>query len=147
MTIEFSEQSIIHVEGLLAGWNDASIRTTTSPPARYLQHQDSTSSWKRGYNAGREAFMTAWEKGALGGTRFRLVSREDERYWRLPFSAEPEQPAALLIDSKGEVILTISPAVEDSSNHCYSIFSGELRVAQVTGDLLGAMQAAACYVR
>jgi hypothetical protein len=48
MILEFSEQSIVHVEGLLAGRNDASIRTFTPVPAHYCGHSNHTTTWAPG---------------------------------------------------------------------------------------------------
>jgi len=147
MTLEFSEQSTVHVEGLLAGWNDASIRTFTPVPDHYCGHPDHTTTWRRGYRAGREAFMTAWEKSTLGSAGFKLALPGDDRYWRLPLRPKSDQPAAYLVDVDGNLLLNVSPATCNSSGQRYAIFSGELRVAVVNGDLLSAMQTAACYAR
>lgn len=145
MTLEFSEQSITHVEGLLAGWNDASIRSTTPVPVHYRTQPEQANSWNKTYRAGREAFLTAWEKGALSGARFQMVPHADTRHWRVPLVHQPEHPVAYLVDTTGNVLLTLAPIVKNSASECYGIFVGELRVAVVTGDLLSAMQAAACY--
>lgn len=145
MTLEISEQSIVHVEGLLAGWNDASMRTTTPVPDQYRGHLQQAANWRSAYGAGRQAFLTAWEKGALSGARFQMVSHGDARHWRVPFVLQPELPVAYLIDATGSVLLTLAPIGKKPAGECYGIFSGEVRVAVVTGDLLSAMQAAACY--
>ncbi|WP_131726056.1 hypothetical protein [Bordetella pseudohinzii] len=142
MTLEFPEQSIAHVEGLLAGWNDASIRSATPLPDHYRDQPEQANNWNKAYRAGREAFLTAWEKGALSGARFQMFSHGDARHWRVPMVRYPERPVAYLVDATGHVVLTLAPLVKNSA---YGIFSGEMRVAVVTGDLLSAMQAAACY--